>query len=122
MERSSSSPLPRNSLSAHDVVLQRIRDRGPITVADFMSIALYHPEHGYYARAERRTGRNGDFFTSVDVGPLFGSLLARQFGDMWRRLEDDQPFDLVEAAASNGQLARDVLDATRASDPEFYDA
>src|SRR5918995_4498439 len=121
MERSSSSPLPRNSLSAHDVVLQRIRDRGPITVADFMSLALYHPEHGYYARAERRTGRNGDFFTSVDVGPLFGALLGRQFAEMWRVLGEDT-CDLVEAAASNGQLARDVLDWAQANDPEFYDA
>ena len=87
-----------------------------------MSLALYHPEQGYYARAARRTGRSGDFFTSVDVGPIFGSLLGRQFAEMWRRLDDDQPFDLVEAAASNGQLARDVLDWARAHDPDFYAA
>ena len=87
-----------------------------------MSLALYHSEHGYYARAARRTGRNGDFFTSVDVGPLFGTLLARQFAEMWRALADDQPFDLVEAAASNGQLARDILDAARQHDPQFYAA
>lgn len=87
-----------------------------------MSIALYHPEHGYYARAVRRTGRNGDFFTSVDVGPIFGALLARQFAEMWRWLDKGRPFDLVEAAAANGQLARDVLDSARANDPEFYGA
>lgn len=87
-----------------------------------MSLALYHPDHGYYARAARRTGRNGDFFTSVDVGPLFGALLARQFAEMWRALGDQEPFDLVEAAASNGQLARDVLDAARNTDRDFYDA
>jgi SAM-dependent MidA family methyltransferase len=92
-----------------------------------MSLALYHPEHGYYARAARRTGRNGDFFTSVDVGPLFGTLLARQFAEMWRVAAEGEPreepqFDLVEAAASNGQLARDVLDAAQATDPEFYAA
>lgn len=108
-------------MTALDLIRQRIRDRGPITVADFMSLALYHPEHGYYARAARRTGRSGDFFTSVDVGPIFGSLLARQFGEMWRRASEPQ-FDLVEAAASNGQLARDVLDAAQTFDPAFYDA
>jgi len=86
-----------------------------------MSLALYHPEHGYYARAARRTGRNGDFFTSVDVGPIFGALLGRQFAEMWRILRDDT-FDLIEAAASNGQLARDVLDWAQAHDPEFYAA
>jgi SAM-dependent MidA family methyltransferase len=98
-----------------------------MTVADFMSLALYHPEHGYYARAARRTGRQGDFCTSVDVGPLFGTLLARQFAEMWRIAcveprTGDAPFDLVEAAASNGQLARDILDGAQAEDAAFYAA
>jgi SAM-dependent MidA family methyltransferase len=120
---------PLSFVTARDLIVQRIRERGPLTVAEFMSIALYHPEHGYYARAARRTGRNGDFFTSVDVGPAFGAMLARQFAEMWRRLEPDgtavlsgEGIDLVEAGASNGQLARDVLDAARATDPEFYSA
>ena len=42
-----------------------------MTVAAFMDLALYDPQLGYYARAPRRSGRAGDFFTSVDVGPLF---------------------------------------------------
>jgi len=112
-------------------IVRLISERGPLTMADFMAVALYHPDYGYYASAARRTGRNGDFFTSVDVGPLFGRLLARQFADMWRSTagdpgagtqSPDREFDLVEAAASNGQLARDVLDAARADDPEFYAA
>ena len=51
-----------------------------------MELSLYHPELGYYARAARKTGRAGDFFTSVDVGPIFGELLARQLAEMWRIL------------------------------------
>ena len=46
-----------------------------MTVAAFMDLALYDPVHGYYARAVQRSGRAGDFFTSVDVGALFGELL-----------------------------------------------
>ena len=53
-----------------------------MTVAAYMELALYHPELGYYARAARRSGRTGDFFTSVDVGPLFGELLATQLAEM----------------------------------------
>jgi SAM-dependent MidA family methyltransferase len=81
-----------------------------MTVAAFMELALYDPTFGYYARAPRRSGRAGDFFTSVDVGPLFGELLAIQIGEMAALLGGaTRDFDLVEAGAGNGQLAADVL-------------
>ena len=47
-----------------------------------MDLALYDPDLGYYARAAQRSGRAGDFFTSVDVGPLFGELLEIQIAEM----------------------------------------
>ena len=71
-----------------ELIADRIRTSGPISFAEFMELALYHPELGYYARAAQRTGRAGDFFTSVDVGPIFGELLAKQFAEMWRVMED----------------------------------
>src|SRR5437870_5305978 len=64
----------------------QMRERAPMTVAAFMDLALYHPELGYYARAARQSGRAGDFFASVDVGPLFGELLAVQIAEMARIL------------------------------------
>jgi len=103
-------------LSIEDV----IRERGPMTVAAFMDLALYDPQFGYYARAPRRSGRAGDFFTSVDVGPLFGELLAVQVAECFELLAgaasapagssaSSPGFDLVEAGAGNGQLATDLL-------------
>jgi len=92
-----------------------------MTVAAFMDFALYDPDHGYYARAGRRSGRAGDFFTSVDVGPLFGRLLEVQLAEMAGRLGAGMPFDLVEVGASDGRLAADVLRAARQRDPAFYD-
>lgn len=91
-------------------------------LAEYMDLALYHPQFGYYARATRRSGRAGDFFTSVDVGPVFGELLAGQFAEMWRVMDRPRPFDLVEAGAGSGRLAADVLDAAASGDPEFYAA
>ena len=102
-----------------ELLADRIRASGPISFAEFMELALYHPELGYYARSPLKTGRAGDFFTSVDVGPIFGELLAKQFAEMWRVLKTGG-FDLVEAGAGSGRLARDVLDAARRLDPEFY--
>src|SRR5919204_6409564 len=72
---------PRSS-SLSRRISDAIRERGPMTVAAFMEHALYDPTTGYYARAARRSGRAGDFFTSVDVGPLFGELLAAQIAEM----------------------------------------
>jgi SAM-dependent MidA family methyltransferase len=87
-----------------------------------MDLALYHPEYGYYSRAAQRSGRDGDFLTNVDVGPLFGELIAVELDEMWRVLQAQGPtaFDLVEAGAGNGRLARDVLDAAAGHHPDFY--
>ena len=106
------------------LIVRRIRERGPMTVAAFMEMALYHPRLGYYARAARRTGRAGDFYTSVDVGPQFGALLAAQLDEMRGLLDagGDAGFDLVEVGAGNGQLARDVLDAAESAHPALHAA
>ena len=96
-----------------------IRGHGPMTVAAFMERALYDPDAGYYTGAQQRSGRDGDFFTSVDAGPLFGQLLAVFVARVWVEL-GAAPFDLVEAGAGNGRLMRDVLDALRAEQPECY--
>ncbi len=111
-------------MTLRELIACRIRAGGPLTTADFMGLALYHPSLGYYSRVPRRTGRAGDFFTSVDVGPQFGALLARQLDEMHRLLGGPAAngFDLVEAGAANGQLARDILDAAETDFPEFYRA
>ena len=106
-------------------LIERVRERGPLTVAAFMDLALYDPELGYYARAPRRSGRGGDFFTSVDVGPLFGELVELQIAEMARLLSGgdeggDRPVDLVEAGAGSGRLSADILRTARARHPDLY--
>lgn len=102
----------------HDLIITSIRQHGPMTVAAFMELALYHPEYGYYSGRQQRSGRGGDFYTSVDVGPLFGELLAVQIARMASVLSGE--FSLVEAAAGNGRLTRDVLDALAQDAPDVY--
>jgi SAM-dependent MidA family methyltransferase len=112
---SRSEPTPLALLLA-----ERIRSGGPVTFAEYMEACLYHPLHGYYTKAEQHPRR--DYFTSVDANPLFGRLLARQFHEMWRLLDRPQSFGLVEVGAGAGHLAKQVLDCTASSWPEFYDA
>ena len=100
------------------LLTDRIRKSGPITFAEYMQACLYHPEHGYYSRAESR--RFADYYTSVDVHPVFGRLLARQFREMWELLGRPEPFWLVEAGAGTGRLASHILDFAERCFPDFY--
>ncbi len=75
-----------------------------------MERALYDPEHGFYATGGR-AGRRGDFLTSVEVGPLFGAVLARALDTWWKEAGSPRPFVVVEAGAGSGTLARSVLRA-----------
>ena len=114
-------------MTLRELILQRIGAEGPLSFTEYVDLALYHPALGYYARADRRSGRAGDFFTSVDLGPFFGELLAEQFAEMWNVLSaadthDVSTFDFVEAAAGSGQLAHDVLNAAETHHPAFYAA
>src|SRR5687768_15186117 len=74
---SSASATPVTQLE--DIIRSEIGEAGAISFARFMELALYHPSHGYYERHLKQTGRDGDFFTSVNVGSLYGELLAVDF-------------------------------------------
>lgn len=96
---------------------RRIACRGPLGFDEFMAVALYHPDGGYYAADASRTGRRGDFFTSVSVGPVFGKLLAAQFAQMRDMLGRPGDFTLVEQGANDGQLLADILAAWEGEPP-----
>ncbi|HET9017575.1 MAG TPA: SAM-dependent methyltransferase [Thermomicrobiaceae bacterium] len=106
-----------------EIIRRRIDDAGGrITFAAFMELALYHPEHGYYRTAPARASRGGDFITAPEAHPIFGQTLARQFGEMWRRLDRPAPFTLREYGAGAGTLALDVLEALRDAGDELLGA
>ena len=104
------------------VIRGEIERDGPIPFARFMELALYHPEHGYYASGRASIGRHGDFFTNVSVGPLFGKLLAAQFAEIWEKLGRPDDFTIVEQGAHDGRFAADVLGALRQSAGECFAA
>lgn len=81
----------------------------PVAFDRFMSEALYGPD-GFYTGGGS-AGRRGDFITSPEVGPLFGSVVARFLDSEWRRLGCPDSFTVVDAGAGPGTLARSVLAA-----------
>ena len=88
-------------------VRRRIEERGKLTFAEFMEVALYWPQGGYYAGLEP-VGAQGDFYTSPAVHPSFGALLAVQLFQMWREMDRPSPFTVLELGAGNGLLCRDI--------------
>jgi SAM-dependent MidA family methyltransferase len=104
------------------ILHERIARDGPLGFADFMAAALYDPQHGYYASGTRQIGRAGDFFTSVSVGPLFGTLLARRFLREWHESDCPQRWRIIECGAHDGSLAADILTEIQAQDARAFEA
>jgi SAM-dependent MidA family methyltransferase len=114
--------LEPGNLALIDIIRAEIKDRGPQSFAWFMKQALYHPEYGYYSSGRCAIGRQGDYFTNVSVGPLFGRLLTAQFAEIWERLGETENFVIVEQGAHHGDFARDVLESARKCWPDFFEA
>ena len=98
----------------------RIAAARPITFAAYMDACLYDSAHGYYSCASGE--RFQDYYTSADVHPIFGRLLARQVEEMWRAMRAPADFQIVELGAGGGRLAATILDFARERLPEFYAA
>lgn len=104
------------------ILLKEIQQSGALPFRRFMELALYHPEHGYYASGRARIGKEGDFFTSVSVGRIYGRLLAAICREVWERLDKPSEFSIVEQGANDGNMAADLLDALREQDDAFTHA
>ena len=101
-------------------IVDLINIKGKITFADYMELALYHPEYGYYTSGKEKIGKRGDYYTSSDVHSVFGELIARQLEQMWRLLGSNR-FTVVEIGAGKGWLCHDILNHIKNEYPEFFE-
>jgi SAM-dependent MidA family methyltransferase len=106
-------------------IRQEAAEQGVLSFARFMELALYCPGLGYYETDKGNVGRNGDFYTSVSTGELFGQLLAFQFAEWLTETAARDPelssLHLVEAGAHDGKLARDILTWLQANRPGLFE-
>jgi SAM-dependent MidA family methyltransferase len=103
-----------------DVIRDRIErsSQHRITFAQFMELALYHPQHGYYARQTSHLGIAGDFVTAAHLGNDFAELLAEQFIEMWQHLGRPHPFQVVEFGPGQGLIADAILNYLHQQAPD----
>lgn len=113
-------PVSAGNQILGEIIRAEIRRSGPISFARFMELALYHPDHGYYASDRAALGRDGDYFTNVSVGSVFGQSLASQFIEIWETLGKPSDFVVVEQGAHHGIFARDLLQALCLRAPDFF--
>lgn len=101
---------------------QQIMTHGPMLFRDFMQAALYDSTHGYYSQPSQRVGKQGDFITSVSIGPCFGLILARRLADYWSKIGKPSAFHIIEPGAHDGALCHDLLTEARKNSPDFFQA
>jgi NADH dehydrogenase [ubiquinone] 1 alpha subcomplex assembly factor 7 len=102
------------------LLVQRIRETGPITVADYMAECLLHPVHGYYTTRDP-FGAKGDFTTAPEISQMFGELFGLALAQAWLDRGSPSPFTLAELGPGRGTLMADILRATRGV-PGFHAA
>ncbi|OYW14302.1 MAG: hypothetical protein B7X02_00360 [Rhodospirillales bacterium 12-54-5] len=94
-----------------DIIRQKIAEEGPISVADYMALALGHPEFGYY-RTHDPLGVRGDFITAPEISQVFGEMIGVWCAHVWQAMGAG-PVSLVELGPGRGTLMNDLLRATK---------
>jgi SAM-dependent MidA family methyltransferase len=85
---------------------------GPMPVAEFMSLCLTHPSHGYYTTRDP-FGRDGDFTTAPEISQMFGELIGLWAAAVWRQMGSPDNLRLVELGPGRGTMMLDMLRAAQ---------
>ncbi|MBD3853499.1 MAG: SAM-dependent methyltransferase, partial [Acidobacteria bacterium] len=88
---------------------------GAVPFDEFMELALYHPEHGYYSSEELRYGRGGDYLTAPTASEWYSRVFARVLSSTARAVG---PLRLVDVASGDGSFIAGVFEflGTRADE------
>jgi len=113
--------MSEKSHRLQQIILAKIQANSDkrITFAEFMNLALYHPDYGYYGSGQVAIGAEGDFFTASSLGADFGELFAEQLAEMWLILDHPKPFQVIEMGAGLGYLAIDILNYWQSNYPDL---
>jgi SAM-dependent MidA family methyltransferase len=101
------------------LIIERMQQEGPISFAEYMRMALYEPNHGYYVTGDDKMGWEGDYYTSTDLSALFAHCMARQLKQMWEQLGSPVHFCVLEQGAGRGNLATEVKNWASQEDSVF---
>ena len=87
------------------VLKGKIRSRGPLTFRDFMSVALYDEDKGFYAQGPNIGSPDGPFNTNAKF-PAFGYAIAQAIGQAEKNI--GYPLRILELGGGTGQLGNRI--------------
>nr|XP_026492517.1 protein arginine methyltransferase NDUFAF7 homolog, mitochondrial [Vanessa tameamea] len=94
--------------SIMDIIKEKVRLNGPLTVAEYMNIVITNPTEGYYMKKDV-IGETGDFITSPEISQLFGEILAIWFYAETQKMCLGKPLQIVELGPGKATLLIDLL-------------
>jgi len=106
-------PRPSPEALAHSARLTEliqhaiVAERGAISFARFMELAMYAPGLGYYSAGARKFGAEGDFVTAPELGGGFAWAVANAGAEVLAQLGEDAVW--FEVGAGTGALAEKTL-------------
>ncbi|ODU92652.1 MAG: hypothetical protein BGP23_00195 [Lysobacterales bacterium 66-474] len=121
------TPLPEpsadeatHSARLADAIRQEMAAHGPIPFARFMERCLYAPGLGYYSAGRLKFGKDGDFVTAPELGPVYARCVARALVPALMACGEGTAW--FELGGGSGAFARDCLLELQALDalPKHY--
>jgi SAM-dependent MidA family methyltransferase len=88
-------------------VLRKSLQNSDLPFRDFVELALYHPQFGYYAKDESPVGREGDYVTSPVLSPVFSYSLGNLCREFMSR-SGDGVLQVVDIGCGDGGLIRSL--------------
>lgn len=89
------------------LIIEEIEKQGGyMTFSQFMQMALYQPEFGYYQNGLHKFGEKGDFVTAPEISRYFAQSLANSIANCFTQ---NKQYSILELGAGSGILASNLL-------------
>src|SRR5438270_9216813 len=86
-------------------VLRKSLKNSDLPFRDFVELVLYHPQFGYYAKAESPVGKDADYVTSPVLSRVFSYSLGKLCREFMSRIGDGVS-QVVDIGCGDGGLIR----------------
>lgn len=86
-----------------ELLIRNLLETSDLSFTDFVELALYHPEYGYYSRPENPIGKSADYITAPMLSPVFSHVLGKLVRE-FLSLPGDVASTIVDVGSGDGKL------------------